>query len=193
MSGSGKGFLLVISGPSGVGKTTITHQVEQRLGAVFSVSLTTRPKTDSDVEGQDYYFVSNAEFDARRNAGDLLEWAEVFGKYKYGTPRQPVEEQLEAGNLVILEIDVQGALQIKEKMPEAYMIFVLPPSDAELLRRLRLRGRDSRQDIQERLAVAKAEIQTARDSNAYAHFIVNDDLQQAIDEACELVEQRRRN
>ena len=103
----------MISGPSGVGKTTITHEVERRLGGVFSVSVTTRPKTPADVEGRDYYFLSEPEFDARRDQGDLLEWAEVFGKYKYGTLRQPVEEHLAAGRLMILEIDVQGALQIK--------------------------------------------------------------------------------
>lgn len=189
--GQSGGLLLVISGPSGVGKTTITHEVERRLGGVFSVSVTTRPKTAADVEGRDYYFVSGPEFDALRDSGDLLEWAEVFGKYKYGTLRRPVEEHLAAGRLMILEIDVQGALQIKRKMPQAFMIFVLPPSDEELLNRLRLRGRDDEEAIKRRFAVAKAEIQTARDSHAYDAFIVNDDLATAIDQACQLVQERR--
>ena len=185
------GLLLVISGPSGVGKTTITHEVERRLGGVFSVSVTTRPKTPADVEGRDYYFLSAPEFDARRDQGDLLEWAEVFGKYKYGTLRQPVEEHLAAGRLMILEIDVQGALQIKRKMPQAFMLFVLPPSDEELLNRLRLRGRDDDEAIQRRFSAAKAEIKTAYESRAYDEFIVNDDLAKAIAQACALVQERR--
>ncbi|MCI0365299.1 MAG: guanylate kinase [Phycisphaerales bacterium] len=185
------GLLLVISGPSGVGKTTITHEVERCLGGTFSVSVTTRPKAAGDVEGRDYYFISEQEFARRRDAGDLLEFAQVFGKYNYGTPRRPVEEQLRKGNLVILEIDVQGALQVKEKMPDAFMIFVLPPNDQELLRRLRRRGRDNEEAIQRRYAAAKAEIETARRSGAYDHFIVNDDLDKAVKHACDLVRQRR--
>lgn len=185
------GLLLVISGPSGVGKTTITHEVERRLGGVFSVSVTTRSKTSADIEGRDYYFITEEEFARRRDAGDLLEWAEVFGKYKYGTPRGPVEDQLAQGNLMILEIDVQGGLQVKRKMPDAFMLFVLPPSDQELLNRLRRRGRDSEEAMQRRFAAAKAEIATARSSGAYDHFIVNDDLAEAVRQACDLVQQRR--
>jgi guanylate kinase len=190
-SGSSLGLLLVISGPSGVGKTTITHEVEQRLGGVFSVSVTTRPRTAADVEGRDYYFLTEEQFRSRRDAGELLEWAEVFGKYNYGTPRGPVESHLAAGRLVILEIDVQGALQVKQSMPDAFMIFVLPPGDEELLKRLRRRGRDAEEAIQRRFAEAKREIETARRSGAYDAFIVNDDLERAIQEACELVERRR--
>ncbi len=185
------GLLLVISGPSGVGKTTITHEVERRLGGVFSVSVTTRPKTAADVEGRDYYFISNEEFARRRDAGDLLEWATVFGRYSYGTPRGPVLEQLAQGRLMILEIDVQGALQIKQKLKDAFMLFVLPPSDEELLRRLRARGRDSDEAIQRRFDEAQHEIKTARESGAYDAFIVNDDLKTAIEQACALVEKRR--
>jgi guanylate kinase len=190
-AGSGSGLLLVISGPSGVGKTTITHEVERRLGGVFSVSVTTRPKTSADVEGRDYYFLSDEEFSARRAAGELLEWAEVFGKYKYGTLCQPVVDQLAVGHLMILEIDVQGALQVKSKMPDAFMLFVLPPSDEELLNRLRRRGRESEEAIQRRFSAAKHEIATAKASGAYDAFIVNDDLAHAIYEACRLVQDRR--
>jgi guanylate kinase len=142
-----RGLLLVISGPSGVGKTTITHEVERRLGGVFSVSVTTRPSSAADVEGRDYFFINEDEFARRRDAGELLEFATVFGKYSYGTPKAPVLEHLRNGRLVILEIDVQGALQIKRAMPEAYMIFVLPPSDEELLTRLRRRGRENDERI----------------------------------------------
>jgi guanylate kinase len=184
---SGHGLLLVISGPSGVGKTTITHRVEQRLGGVFSVSVTTRPKTHADTEGRDYYFITDEQFNARRDAGELLEWAEVFGKYKYGTPREPVERHLAQGKLVILEIDVQGALQIKEKLPQAYMLFVLPPSDDELLQRLRRRGREDEAAIQRRFAEAKREIRMAQSSHAYDEFLVNDDLNVMVDRACQLI------
>src|SRR5688572_6671775 len=137
------GLLLVISGPSGVGKTNIAREIERRMNGVFSVSVTTRPKTPKDVEGRDYYFITEKEFAVKRDAGNLLEWAEVFGKYNYGTPRQPVEEQLAAGRLVILEIDVQGGLQVKRKMPEALMLFIQPPDDEALLKRLRARARDN--------------------------------------------------
>ena len=131
------GLLLIISGPSGVGTTTITRGVERSIaGSVFSVSATTRAKTDADVEGVDYHFVGDQEFDRLVHDGELLEWANVFGK-RYGTPRKWVEEQLRRGRLVILEIDVEGARQVKQKMPAAYAIFVLPPSEEVLLRRLR--------------------------------------------------------
>jgi guanylate kinase len=185
-----RGMLLVISGPSGVGKTTITREVEKRLGGVFSVSVTTRPKTPSDVEGRDYYFIDDASFDRMRDGGELLEWAEVFGKHRYGTPRKPVEDHLRAGRLVILEIDVQGGMQVKDKCPQAFMIFVLAPNDEELLRRLRQRGRDSKDAMQRRFAAAKKEIATARASNAYDDFIVNDDLDAAVQRACDLVKAR---
>jgi guanylate kinase len=185
------GLLLVISGPSGVGKTTITREIEKRLGGVFSVSVTTRPKTPADREGRDYHFITEEEFNRQRDAGELLEWAEVFGKHKYGTPRAPVDAALEQGKLVILEIDVQGGLQIRRKMPEAYLMFILPPSDEELLRRLRRRGRDSEDAIERRFAEAQKEIQTARDSGAYDVYLVNDDLATMVTRACELVQHRR--
>lgn len=185
------GLLVVISGPSGAGKTTIARALEQRLGGEFSVSVTTRPKTPVDVEGRDYYFIDDAEFARLRDAGDLLEYAKVFGKYCYGTPRGPVEDALRAGRLMILEIDVQGGFQVKRRMPDAFMLFILPPNDGELLKRLRNRGRDTDEAIQRRYAAAKDEIQAARQSNAYDMFIVNDALDRTINEACALVQQRR--
>jgi guanylate kinase len=191
-SNNAPGLLLVISGPSGVGKTTITHEVERRLGGIFSVSITTRPKTTADVEGRDYYFINDQEFDRHIRNNDLLEWAEVFGKYKYGTLSRPVEEALAKGQLMILEIDVQGALQVKSKLSDALMLFIEPPTDKALLERLRRRGRDTPEAIDRRFAEAKREIETARQSGAYDHFIVNDVLEESIDLACDLV-QRRRN
>src|SRR4051812_46084065 len=122
------GTLLIISGPSGVGKTTITRGVERTIAdSVFSVSATTRARTAADVDGVDYHFVSDAEFEGMKARGEFLETAGIYGK-KYGTPKAWVDEQLKRGRLVILEIDVQGAVQVKRQMPEAFSIFVLPPS-----------------------------------------------------------------
>lgn len=187
------GMLLIISGPSGVGKTTITHQVEKELGGVFSVSMTTRPKAAKDTEGIDYYFVTPEQFAQARDRGDLLEWAQVFENC-YGTPRKPVEENLAAGRLEILEIDVEGAVQVKQNMPDAFAIFVLPPSEEALLDRLRQRKREDEATIQRRFAQAKHEIARAHESGVYNHFLVNDNLDEAIAEAVAVVqaEQQRR-
>lgn len=175
----GEGGLLIISGPSGVGKTTITHRVEKAIDSLFSVSLTTRPQTAADINGRDYWFVDRAEFDRQRDAQMLLEWAEVFG-HAYGTPIQPVQQAIASGRWMILEIDVQGAIQVKKKMPESKAVFILPPSEQTLLNRLRSRGRESEQVIQRRFAKAKREIALARESGVYDHFVVNDDLETAI-------------
>ncbi|MHC4082042.1 MAG: guanylate kinase [Planctomycetota bacterium] len=185
-----RGLLLVISGPSGSGKTTIARAVERRLEGAFSVSATTRPQSQIETGGRDYNFLSEQQFQEMIRSGAFLEYALVFGKHWYGTPRQPVEEQLAEGRLVILDIDVQGALQVREAMPEALMIFVVPPSDEELLRRLRGRGREGEDAIQRRFAEARKEIAIAQSSGAYDATVVNDDLEQAIDATCRLVEQR---
>lgn len=185
------GMLLVISGPSGVGKTTITRAVERTIeDAVFSVSATTRAKTDADVEGVDYQFVSEAEFDRRERAGEFLETA-VYAGNKYGTLRAPVEAQLARGRLMILEIDVQGAKQVKSRMPDAYCMFVLPPGEDVLLERLRARKRDSEEAILRRFTLAKQEIAEARRCGVYDTFIVNDALDRAIAEALESVRAAR--
>jgi len=186
-----RGLLLVISGPSGVGKTTIVHEVVRMLGGVFSVSATTRPKTNSEVHGRDYYFVSSEAFQQMIEQEELLEYARVFGKHDYGTPREPVERLLGQGELVILDIDVQGAIQVKQAMPEALMVFVLPPSEEELLRRLRSRARDDEDAIKRRFARAKEEIAFARSSGCYDHFVINDNLESAIDQTCQIVNKRR--
>ena len=180
------GMLLIISGPSGVGKTTITHRVERELHGVFSVSLTTRPKGPDDTEGVDYAFVTREEFIKHREAGELLEWAEVFGNC-YGTPRAPVEEAIKRGQLMILEIDVEGAIQVKSKKRDAFALFVLPPDNDVLLDRLRKRKREDESVIQRRFAKAKDEISRAKACGAYDAFIVNDDLERAVSEAVALV------
>jgi guanylate kinase len=183
---SPKGLLLIISGPSGVGKTTITHRVRVRLGAVFSVSMTTRPITAEDTDGVDYHFVDEAQFKRHRDAGNLLEWAKVFGNY-YGTPRRPVVENLAAGKLVILEIDVEGAIQIKKNLPDSFALFIEPPTEEALLQRLRRRQREDEQTIRGRFARAKHEIARARECGAYDAFIVNDELDKAVDQAVQAV------
>ncbi len=185
------GLLLVISGPSGVGKTTIVHEVERQLGGTFSVSATTRPKTTEEIHGRDYIFVSTQEFQRMLEHDELLEHATVFGKYMYGTPREPVQQSLAEGELVILDIDVQGAQQVKSAMPEALMVFVLPPSEEELLRRLRSRARDDEQAIARRFARARDEIGFAQRSGCYDHFVVNDQLDSAIEQICGVVRTRR--
>ena len=185
------GMLLIISGPSGVGKTTITRGVERGIAdSVFSVSATTRPKTDADVEGVDYHFTTDADFDAMLGRDAFLEWANVFGR-RYGTPRKWVDEQLSRGRLVILEIDVEGAKQVKARMPDAFAVFVLPPTEQVLLQRLHSRKREPEEQIQKRFAEAKREITEARACGAYDAFIVNDDLDRAIAEALRLVAEQR--
>lgn len=188
---SDRGLLVVMSGPSGVGKTTIVHALEQRLGGAFSVSATTRPKTSAELHGRDYLFLDEEAFQAMIDRGEFLEYAQVFGKHWYGTPREPVERLLDEGQLVILDIDVQGARQVKGSMSEAFSVFILPPSEEELLRRLRARGRDDEQAIQRRFSEAKQEIHFARTGACYDAFVVNDQLDDAIEKVVQLVSDRR--
>ncbi len=188
---SNRGLLVVLSGPSGVGKTTIVHEVIRRLGGVFSVSATTRAPTANEVDGRDYYFVSRETFQRMIDADEFLEYATVFGKTWYGTPRKPVQEQLERGALMILDIDVQGGQQVKSRCPEALTIFVEPPTEEELLRRLRSRRREDEATIARRFAEAKVEMSAARTSGAYDEFVVNDDLETAIETICDLIQRRR--
>ncbi|MDF1869831.1 MAG: guanylate kinase [Phycisphaerales bacterium] len=185
------GLLLIISGPSGVGKTTITRGVERGIGdSVFSVSYTTRAKTEADTEGVDYHFISDERFEELEQENAFLESADVFGK-KYGTRKRWVDEQLARGRLVILEIDVLGAQQVKTAMPDAFAMFILPPSEEELLNRLQNRKRESEEQIQKRFAEAKREIAFAKESDVYDTFVINEDVDRAIAEAIEKVAQAR--
>ncbi len=186
------GLLLVISGPSGVGKTTIVHRIRKQLGGQFSVSATTRPRSAEEKEGEDYLFVTPEAFEDMVDADAFLEYAEVFGRHAYGTPREPVEAALHAGELILLDIDVQGAQQVRERMPSAFMLFILPPNDVELRRRLEGRGRDDEEAITRRFAEARREIDLATSRDLYDAFIVNDALDRAVEEACELISARRR-
>lgn len=192
-SATSTGMLVVISGPSGVGKTTITRAIERAIAdSIFSVSATTRTKTDADVEGADYHFLSEAEFDQRANDGAFLEHA-IYNGNKYGTLREPVEQMLGQGKIVILEIDIQGAIQVKQSIPESLAIFLMPPNEQALLDRLRKRKRESETLIQQRFEIAKREIEEAKTCGAYDAFVVNDDLDHAIGEASAIVERERQN
>lgn len=185
------GMLLVVSGPSGVGKTTIARAIERRLqDATFSISATTRARTEADVDGVDYFFLTEDQFLRRVDAGEFLEHATYAGKH-YGTLLEPVSAQLDRGRVVILDIEVQGATQVKAKMPEALAIFILPPSEDELLRRLRDRDRESEEAIQRRFDLARKEIAAAKACGVYDHFITNDDLDRAIEEALTIVREER--
>ncbi len=181
---------MVISGPSGVGKSSITRRVLELTGAEFSVSATTRSPRGGEVDGRDYLFVSRDKFRSMIDNGQLLEWAEVFGEY-YGTPAGPVKDATKAGKTVILEIDVQGAIQVHEKAPQATFIMIAPPEMEDLKRRLTKRGSEDEQAAARRLRKAKNELQTARQSRIYDYWVVNDDLDKAIKEVAEIVHQEK--
>ncbi len=170
------GNVFVISAPSGTGKSTLTQRlVAQTEGLIFSISTTTRPPREGEVEGRDYFFVDRDAFDRTIAEGGFLEWVEVYGN-RYGTGRDWIIEQLGKGVDVLLDIETMGAAALKERMPDAIMIFLLPPSAAELERRLRGRGKDSEEQIGIRLAYARHELEHFAE---YDHLIVNDDLDKA--------------
>jgi guanylate kinase len=180
-----RGRIVIVSGPSGVGKSTICKEVVRRMpGVELSLSVTTRPKSENEVDGDDYRFISEEEFRERVANGQLLEHAEVFGNL-YGTPRDEVERALEAGETVILEIDVQGARQVKAVFPDAVMVFILPPTAKVLAERLNRRARDDLDRAEERLDGASVEIAAAW--QYYEHMVINEDLEQAVGECIEII------
>jgi guanylate kinase len=170
-------LLLIVSGPSGSGKSTLVQRILQMPGTMPSVSCTTRPRRATESTGKCYDFVTETEFDAMVKRGEFLEYARVFGRHSYGTPKKWLEESREKGLDLVLEIDVQGAAQVKEKLPESVAIFILPPSREELERRLRSRGQDSEDEIARRLARARDEI--AAFGEYYDYCVVNDDVERA--------------
>ena len=185
---SATGHLLIFSGPSGAGKTTVLRKVLERTNRplVMSVSATTRPPRPGETDGVDYQFLSNTEFQRRREAGEFLECFEVFGHgYWYGTPRSTVSASLEAGQWVVLEIDVQGRERMVEQFPRAITFFVRPDSLEVLERRLRQRGTENEESIQRRLAVARHEWQFAKQ---YTYEIINRSIDQTVDEICQKLE-----
>src|SRR5262244_2499358 len=170
-------MVLIVSGPSGSGKSTLVQRVLQMPGTLASRSCTTRPRRTTESSGKCYDFVSENEFKAMVERGEFLEHAQVFGKHSYGTPKKWLDESRAKGLDLVLEIDVQGAAQVKEKLPESVAIFILPPSRAELERRLRSRGQDSDEEIARRLARARDEIQAF--SKYYDYCVVNENVEQA--------------
>ena len=174
-----RGLLIVLSGPSGVGKGTVRRALFEKKGHdfVYSVSMTTRKPRKAEIDGEDYYFVSESEFKDLIKEQKLLEYAEFVGNY-YGTPRDKVEEQLELGKEVVLEIDVQGALQVQARQPNAVFIFIAPPSFSALKKRLLMRGTEPEALVLARLEKARRELNYA---SAYDYIVINDEVNNAAD------------
>ena len=186
-----RGFILVLSSPSGAGKTTLTRMLLQRaeLDLTLSISVTTRTRRSSEAHGVHYHFIAQKQFLALRDADDLLEWAEVHGNY-YGTPRDPVERVLRDGRDVLFDIDWQGTQQVKAKAGmDVVTIFILPPSMAELQARLERRAEDPPETIAKRLANARNEI---RRWSQYDYVLVNDDIDVTFRDLLAIIEAERR-
>jgi len=185
-----RGIVLILSSPSGAGKTTLTRMLlqDRALDLTLSISVTTRQRRSSEVDGIHYRFIAQKQFEAMRDGGELLEWAEVHGNF-YGTPRAPVEEILAQGRDSLFDIDYQGAQQVREKMTaDTVTVFILPPSMKELRARLERRAEDSREVIERRLENAKKEIARWR---MYDYVLVNDDLQKAFDDILSILRSER--
>jgi guanylate kinase len=178
-------LVLIVSGPSGSGKSTLVQKILELPGTMPSISCTTRSRRATEASGKCYDFVTEAEFDAMVERGEFLEYARVFGKHSYGTPKKWLEESRKKKLDLVLEIDVQGAAQVKEKLPESVAIFILPPSREELERRLRSRGQDSGEEIARRLAQAREEI--AAYGKYYDFCVVNENVEQAGNEVQAIV------
>ncbi len=177
--------LVVLAGPTAVGKGTVSSYIRDHVPDVWlSVSATTRAPRPGEVDGLHYHFVTDAEFDAMVESGDMLEWAVVHGRAKYGTPRRPVEQMLAAGRRALLEIDLQGARQVRQEMPEALFVFLAPPSWDELVRRLVDRGTEAEEERAARLATARSELAAADEFDV---VIVNDDVRRAAEELVSLM------
>lgn len=169
-------LVFIVSGPSGSGKSTLVKKLRELPGMLFSVSCTTRPPRPTETNGEWYNFVSREEFQRMVDAGEFLEHAQVFGKHWYGTPRRWLDQARATGQDLVLEIDVQGAEQVKHKLPNAILVFILPPSREELERRLRQRSEDSEEEVQRRLERAREEMLRYKD---YDHVVVNDEAERA--------------
>jgi guanylate kinase len=178
-------LILIVSGPSGSGKSTLVQRILELPGTMSSVSCTTRSRRATEASGKCYDFVTEAEFSAMADRGEFLEYAQVFGKYSYGTPKKWLDESRRRNLDLVLEIDVQGAQQVKHKLPESVAIFILPPSRQELERRLRGRGQDVDEDIARRLSKAREEIVASE--KFYDFCVVNDDVDRAGKEAQAIV------
>lgn len=184
-----KGLLLIISGPSGVGKGSICKSLlSKNKNTVYSVSVTTRAPRKGEVDGKNYFFVNEKEFIYRRDRGEFLEWAKVFGNY-YATPAAEVKELLAADKNVVLEIDTQGAMQVKSACPNGISIFILPPSYGELKKRITKRGSETEEARQKRLALANSEMELAK---TYDYQLINDSVEKTTDAILDIIAKNRR-
>lgn len=183
-----KGLLVVVSGPSGAGKGTICQVLLEKTPLAYSVSATTRKPRAGEVDGKSYYFLSVEAFEEMIEKDELLEWAKVYDNY-YGTPLKKVEEKLAAGEDILLEIDTQGAMKVREKFPEGVYIFILPPSLAELERRIRGRDTETEDVLQKRLTAAIDEIEAGK---CYKYVVTNDEVDGAVDSVCAILAAERR-
>ena len=184
------GLLIVLCGPSGVGKSTISRQLAERSDVSYTVSATTRPKKEKDDEGKTYEHIAQDEFFRRLDGDEFLEYAHVYGHY-YGTPKHPALDLLEAGKDVLLEIDVQGALQVRYQYPDVLELFILPPSRDALIQRLSDRGRDTEEAMNKRFRAARREISMAKGSRAFDYMVFNDDLERAVGEIVNIIKNER--
>lgn len=181
--------LVVLAGPTAVGKGTVAAHIRAHHPEVLlSVSATTRAPRPGEVEGESYYFVDDAEFDRMVDSGELLEWATVHNAHRYGTPRGPVEEAIAAGSSVLLEIDIQGARSVRKAMPDATLVFLMPPSWDELVRRLVGRGTETPAEQQRRLETAKVELAAV---DEFDHQVVNRDVGEAAQKVVDLMRPRK--
>ena len=186
-----KGLLIILSGPSGVGKGTVRKELvkDPSLKLFFSVSMTTRAMRPGEVNGRDYYFVSKEEFQKNIDNGNLLEWAEFVGN-RYGTPKDKVEEMREQGKNVFLEIETKGTATVLKKCPDAISIFLMPPSMEALEARIRGRRTEAEEVIQERLAKARSELPLA---SKYKHVVLNDTIERASEEIASIIKEALKN
>jgi guanylate kinase len=173
-------LVLIVSGPSGSGKSTLVKKILELPGTMLSVSCTTRPPRNTESDSKWYNFVTEEDFQQMVARGEFLEYAQVFGKHWYGTPRKWLDQARAQKKDLVLEIDVQGALQVKRKVPDAMAVFVLPPSRAELVKRIRARGQDTEEEIVRRLERARQEMLSY---SSYDFAIINDNLERAGQEA----------
>ncbi|MDE1536498.1 MULTISPECIES: guanylate kinase [Actinotignum] len=181
--------ICVLAGPSGVGKGTVVAQLLEREPRIWlSISATTRAPRPGEREGESYFFVDDEHFDHLVESGEMLEWAVVHGKHRYGTPRQPVLEAYAAGKIPLLEIDLAGARQVRQSLPEAFQIFLAPPSFQELEARLRGRGTETEEAIDRRLETARGELAAQEEFDA---VVVNDTVARATGEILDLIAPKR--
>ncbi len=185
---SAKPMVIVLSGPSGVGKDTVLDRMK-RLGSstYFAVTATTRRRRSQEVDGVDYHFVSREKFQSMIDGGELLEWAEVYGNH-YGVPKDQIREALRAGRDVVIKVDVQGAETIKRLVPQALLIFVCPPSMETLEKRLRKRSTESATDFKRRIATARQEMDKQR---LFDYVVVNDEVGRAVSEINDIIAEER--